>query len=111
MNGVDESRVDPSHGLVLSGVLIGIEVEDIEDAVQTVKALGRVRVRAEKYHSKLGSNLVLCESRLPVDPDHTPSEIIRPGGESPWKTILLTHSVSTPQTFSFQTSKVDEGRG
>ncbi len=59
----DESRVDPSHCLVLSGVPSGIEVADIEDAVQTVKAFGRVRVRAEKYHSKLGSNLVLCECR------------------------------------------------
>ncbi len=107
----DESRVDPSHGLVLSGVPSGIEVADIEDAVQTVKAFGRVRVRAEKYHSKLGSNLALCECRQPVDPDHTPSEIILPGGESPWETILLTHSVSTPQTFSSKLQKLMKEEG
>ncbi len=48
---------------------------------------------------------------MPVDPDHTPSEIILPGGESPWKTILLTHSVSTPQTFSSKLQKLMKEEG
>ncbi|XP_051565478.1 paraneoplastic antigen Ma1 homolog [Myxocyprinus asiaticus] len=103
--------VNTSYALVLSGVPADADVMATEDAVQTVKVFGRVRVRGKKYNLQMICNLVLYECLQPLNPYHTPPEIISSSGE-PWKTILLTLPVSRPDQFSEKISRLfsEEGK-
>ncbi len=98
--------VDQQHAVILLGVPADLEVAHIEETVQAVKALGRVRVRDYKEGTTPGIQLVLCECKEVVDPSRLPVEIIPEGGGKPWKMVAAKTAESQPAGFAEKLSKL-----
>lgn len=86
--------LDEDH-VVLVLVPKGIEVARIEETLETVKALGRVRVRGRMYNQKLGRVMVLCECREKVDPTKVPAEVCHPSTDEKWPIFIAAQSPAT----------------
>lgn len=82
---------------MLVGVPSNTEVSYIEDTVQTVKALGRVRVRDTKLGPSPGTLLILCECKEVIDPNRVPAELLLADGEQSWKVIVAPVDISTSE--------------
>uniref|UniRef100_A0A8C9X403 Paraneoplastic antigen Ma1 homolog n=1 Tax=Sander lucioperca TaxID=283035 RepID=A0A8C9X403_SANLU len=76
--------VDPSHAIVVSDVPDDTEVEEIENALQSIKVLGRVRVRGRLCDPHTQRLVVLCECKEVVSKEALPSEVYSTAGGSPW---------------------------
>uniref|UniRef100_A0A3B5R2A4 Paraneoplastic antigen Ma1 homolog n=1 Tax=Xiphophorus maculatus TaxID=8083 RepID=A0A3B5R2A4_XIPMA len=106
-----ESNVNPAYAVVVSGVPMDTSIADVEELLETVKAFGRVRVRAQKSVPQLKTDILLCECRNPVDPSKAPPEIFPHTGELPWKLTLLTEPAEEPDEFAIKLKRLLESEG
>ena len=83
------------------------EIEKIEETLQSIKSLGRVRVRGRKYNKKLDRMLVLCECKGKVDSTMTPGEVVTASGAETWPIVPLRESsaIKTEALSSLQNSR------
>ncbi|XP_068451557.1 uncharacterized protein [Clinocottus analis] len=79
--------VDVEHALLMYGVPENITVDEIEETAETIKALGKVRVRGKMFHSQHQSLMVLCECREVIDPTKIPPEVMPIIGGNVWNTV------------------------
>lgn len=87
-NWCKEAVVEESHAIMLMGVPATTDVACIEEAVETIKAVGRVRVRDSKKGQSPDTVLILCECREVIDPTRIPAELLRAEGEETWRVIV-----------------------
>ena len=78
--------------VLLALVPKGSEVAQIEETLETVKALGRVRVRGRRCNRKLDRVTALCECREKIDPTKVPSEVKHPTTDISWPIIIASKS-------------------
>ncbi|KAM9391500.1 paraneoplastic antigen Ma2-like [Pholidichthys leucotaenia] len=98
-----EENVNPAHAIVVSSVPSDTNIADIEEVVETVKAFGKVRVRAQKSSPQVKGDMMLCETRNKVEPSQAPPEILPPSVESPWKlTLIVENTDNRPDKFSIK---------
>ncbi|KAM9408236.1 paraneoplastic antigen Ma2-like [Pholidichthys leucotaenia] len=96
-----EEKVNPAHAVVVSGVPSDTNIADIEEVVETLKAFGKVGVRAQKSSPQVKGDMMLCETRNKVEPSQAPPEILPPSGESPGKlTLIVENTDNKPDEFS-----------
>lgn len=81
-----------------------IEVAHIENTLETVKILGRVRVRGRRFNTKLDRLTVLCECRGEVDHNRVPPELKDPATGDSWPIIM-----TSGQTASGEESQTARG--
>nr|XP_055033931.1 uncharacterized protein LOC129422186 [Misgurnus anguillicaudatus] len=110
-----EVGIDPSHALLLTGVPATTEVAQIEEAAQSVKAFGRVRVRDNRHGPTSTTLFVLCECREVIDATRCPTKLMLGDGEEAWEIVVSTESDSPPVApvgFTDKLSKflMDEGK-
>ncbi len=88
-------ELDDAHALM---VLIPEDVANaqVEDALGSIKALGRVRVRGRTISLKLDSHRVLCESKEMVDPTKVPPELLPEGKTKSWRIVVTSESHAPP---------------
>ncbi|CAI5678658.1 unnamed protein product [Oreochromis niloticus] len=82
----------------------GVEIGQIEHTLESVKALGRVRVRGRRYNKALDRLTVLCETKEKVDATRIPPEVYPMGAGEPWSIIVIAEA-SPREGFSQSKSK------
>ncbi|KAL7878188.1 hypothetical protein SRHO_G00048310 [Serrasalmus rhombeus] len=103
--------LDPEHAIMVHDVSEDAEVCDIEEALHTIKALGRVRVRGRMFDPKTQRLVALCECSEKVNTHAIPMDVpSNKGGElwtlsGPTKLELQTEPVSAPNSCPFNSSK------
>lgn len=110
-NWCKEAVIEESHAIMLMGVPATTDVACIEEAVETIKAVGRVRVRDSKKGQNPDTVSILCECREVIDPTRIPAELQRAEGEETWRVIVA--SVDVPASgFSEKLAKFlhEEGK-
>jgi len=110
-NWCEEVLIDKTHAILLVGVSTEVEVAHIEDVTQSVKAWGKVRVRATKESSSPFKQLVLCECRETINPELVHTELLSAKGEEPWKVFVVQRSVPTPGDFEEKLARFLVGEG
>lgn len=76
--------------MLLALVPKGTEVDQIEQTLETVKILGRVRVRGRMFNRKLDRVMALCECREKIDPTKVPSEVKHLTADTSWPIIIAS---------------------
>ncbi|XP_058626181.1 paraneoplastic antigen Ma2 homolog [Onychostoma macrolepis] len=107
----DEVLIDKTRALLLVGVSADAEVAHIEDVTQSVKAWGRVRVRATKAGSSPHKQLVLCECRETINPDLIPVELVSTEGEEHRTVVVSQGCVPTSADFEEKLARFLVGEG
>ena len=77
--------LDVERALLVKGVPTDAEVSAIEATLQTIKALGRVRVRGRMYDPHSQSLTVLCECREKVNTATIPLDVMPEGSDVAWR--------------------------
>ncbi|XP_067264299.1 paraneoplastic antigen Ma1 homolog [Chanodichthys erythropterus] len=107
----EEAIVNEKHALLLLGVPANTDVSQIEEAVQRVKALGRVCVRDTKVGPSPSSLIVLCECCEVIDPTHMPIELQIGDEEETWKIVVSKKCETTSIGFADKFSSLLNGEG
>ncbi|XP_030630695.1 paraneoplastic antigen Ma1 homolog [Chanos chanos] len=111
VNWCKEAQIDTDHALLLIGAPVEVEVACIEDTVQTVKVLGRVRVRDTKIGPTATSLLVLCECREKIDPTRVPPEVLPMDSEEAWKIVFVRETEPASDGFAAKLSRLLQSEG
>lgn len=68
----------------------GVEIAQIEATMETIKALGRVRVRGRNFNQRLNLLTVLCECREVVDSSRVPPAVMPDGETEVWNLVMVS---------------------
>lgn len=90
--------LDETHAL-MTIVPEGVENSEVEATLETIKLLGRVRVRGGIFSAKLNKRMFLCESTGIVTEEGVPTEVVPPEGE-PWPIIVMGKAQAAAEEFS-----------
>ncbi len=77
--------INPSHAMLVKDVPEDTDIGFIEETLQSIKVLGRVKVRGRMYDPQYQGLTVLCECREKVNPKAIPIDVLPEGSESPWR--------------------------
>lgn len=95
-NWCNEAVIEESHAIMLMGVPATTDVACIEEALESIKAVGRVRVRDSKKGQNPDTVSILCECHEVTDPTRIPAKFLRAKGEEPWRVIVAPVDVPAP---------------
>ncbi|XP_077388164.1 retrovirus-related Pol polyprotein from transposon 412 [Festucalex cinctus] len=85
--------VELAHSLIAQGIPEETRIEDIERVLETVKALGKVRVRGKMFDPESKSLTVLCECREEIDSTKIPPEVISNDRGDTWTLVLAEQEI------------------
>lgn len=76
-----------------------VETSEVEATRETIKMLGRVRVREKKSNEKLAKRIVLCEVRGTVKQEGVPPEVVLADGKA-WPIIVIRTAQAATEEFA-----------
>lgn len=101
--------LDEAHGLRVI-VPSDVEIAHIEEVVQTIKCLGRVRVRGRMFDTTLSSLMVLCETKENLTTVSIPPDVMHPQSGETWPLVTITSSPA-PEEFGSKLKVLLETEG
>ncbi|XP_049320366.1 60S ribosomal protein L38 isoform X1 [Astyanax mexicanus] len=87
--------INPENALLVKDIPDDTEVSFIEETLESVKTLGRVRVRGRMYDPQLESLTVLCECREKVNVKRLPLDVLPSGTDRPWRLVGASAECTT----------------
>uniref|UniRef100_A0A8C5E1I7 Paraneoplastic antigen Ma1 homolog n=1 Tax=Gouania willdenowi TaxID=441366 RepID=A0A8C5E1I7_GOUWI len=99
-----------SHALLIV-VPEHTEIAVIEDTMQTIKCLGRVRVRGRIFGDTDDEVLVLCECRETVTAENVPQEVAAPEGLAAWPIITAFDKPNPHNDFNIKLNALLQTEG
>lgn len=89
--------IDPEYAILVKNVPEEVEVNAIEETLQSIKALGRVKVRGRMYDPQTQRLTVLCECRQKVNAKACPLDVLPEGSDEPWRIFGPSEEENEPQ--------------
>lgn len=77
--------MNPSHAILVKDVPEDTAIDFLEETLQSVKALGRVKVRGRMYDPQCQALTVLFECRENVNTKAIPLDVLPEGSDTPWR--------------------------
>lgn len=90
--GLDETQA------LMASVPEVVENSEVEATLETIKVLGRMRVKGKKYNDKLARLTVLCEIREAVKQETAPPEVVPADGKA-WPIIIIGPAQAATEDF------------
>ncbi|KAK2904105.1 hypothetical protein Q8A73_010762 [Channa argus] len=90
--------LDEAHGLLVI-VPKEVEIACIEETLETIKCLGRVRVRGRIFNEELNSLMVLCECKEALTVASVPPEVHLPEGGEAWTLVTIDNASAVEENF------------
>uniref|UniRef100_A0A3P8Y2C5 CCHC-type domain-containing protein n=1 Tax=Esox lucius TaxID=8010 RepID=A0A3P8Y2C5_ESOLU len=90
--------LDEAHAFMLL-IQEDVDTSAIEETMQTVKCLGRVRVKGQTFNSQQNIYLVLCECKEVVKGEIIPFEMSPIDGGGPWSVIIADEAKLASKQF------------
>lgn len=102
--------LDESHAL-LTVVPESTEITQIEETLQTIKCLGRVRVRGRMLNDTNNEVLVLCECREKITDSNVPEEVPAQDGLTAWPIFIVAERSGADEDFNSKLSALLQAEG
>uniref|UniRef100_A0A3Q1EKH9 Uncharacterized protein n=1 Tax=Acanthochromis polyacanthus TaxID=80966 RepID=A0A3Q1EKH9_9TELE len=80
--GLDEARA------LVTVVPENVEIAQIEETLETIKCLGKVRVRGRIFSTRLDNLMVLCETKEDLSTASVPPEVLFPVSGETWPLVV-----------------------
>ncbi|XP_067220215.1 paraneoplastic antigen Ma2-like [Chanodichthys erythropterus] len=91
--------LDETHAL-MTIVPEEVEISEVEETEETIKSLGRVRVRGRNFSARLNQRMVLCESKETLQEERVPSEVVPVKGGEMWPVIIIGEAQMAAEEFN-----------
>ncbi|XP_029104800.1 paraneoplastic antigen Ma1 homolog [Scleropages formosus] len=92
--------INPEYALLVKDIPEDAEITLIEETLQSIKALGRVRVRGRRYDPQTQHLMALCECCERVNVKAIPLDVLPQGSDQPWRILGVSDEVAGSQQSS-----------
>lgn len=87
------------------------EIATIEEVLETIKVLGRVRVRGRMFSTRQSGLMVLCECKETINAEDVPPEVSPGEGQRAWPLVIISEKETTADDFGVKLNALLQAEG
>lgn len=102
--------LDEAHALLVV-VSENVEIAQIEETLETIKCLGKVRVRGRIFNTRLDNLMVLCETKEDLTAASVPPEVLFPVSGEAWPVVVAHSCLAAEKDFNSKLEALLQAEG